>query len=253
MFDVEGVAYRFSGIIQEVTEAYKLQQRKDEFISVASHELKTPITSISASMQILQKLVKNNPSSEKIPVFVNKANNNLSKLTNLLDDLLNVTKIQQGQLALNITRFDIVELIKDCCEYINFNGEHQFKLMGEEEVMIFADYRRIYQVMINLIGNAVKYSPQSNRVEITVYHDEENVTVSVRDFGIGINPEKLPHLFDRYYRVDAFGHQFSGLGLGLYITAEIIQRHNGKIGVDSNLGSGSNFWFNLPMDDKIAE
>lgn len=253
LFNEEGQAYRFSGIAQEVTEAYKLQQRKDEFISVASHELKTPITSISASMQILQKLVKNDPSSEKIPVFINKANNNLSKLTNLLDDLLNVTKIQQGQLALNITKFDIVELIKDCCEYINFNSEHEFKLMGEEEVMIFADYRRIYQVMINLIGNAVKYSPQSNRVEITVYHDEENVTVSVRDFGIGINPEKLPHLFDRYYRVDAFGHQFSGLGLGLYITAEIVQRHNGKIGVDSNLGSGSNFWFTLPMDDKIVE
>ncbi len=253
LFNEEGEAYRFSGIAQEVTEAYKLQQRKDEFISVASHELKTPITSISASMQILQKLVKNDPSSEKIPVFINKANNNLSKLTNLLDDLLNVTKIQQGQLALNITRFDIVELIKDCCEYINFNSEHDFTLMGEEEVMIFADYRRIYQVMVNLIGNAVKYSPQSNRVEITVYHDEENVTVSVRDFGIGINPDKLPHLFDRYYRVDAFGHQFSGLGLGLYITSEIIQRHNGKIGVDSNLGSGSNFWFTLPMDDKIVE
>jgi len=253
LFDEEGKAYRFSGIAQEVTEAYKLQQRKDEFISVASHELKTPITSLSASMQILQKLVKTDPSSEKIPLFVNKANNNLSKLINLLDDLLNVTKIQQGQLALNITRFDIVELIKDCCDYINFNSEHEFKLMGDDEVMIFADYRRIYQVMINLIGNAVKYSPQSNRVEITVFHDEENVTVSVRDFGIGINPEKLPHLFDRYYRVDAFGHQFSGLGLGLYITAEIIQRHNGKIAVDSNLGSGSNFWFSLPMDDRVVE
>jgi len=253
LFDEEGRAYRFSGIAQEVTEAYKLQQRKDEFISVASHELKTPITSLSASMQILQKLVKSDPSSEKIPVFVNKANNNLSKLINLLDDLLNVTKIQQGQLALNITKFDIIELIKDCCDYINFNSEHQFVLMGDDEVMIFADYRRIYQVMINLIGNAVKYSPQSNRIEITVYHDEENVTVSVRDFGIGINPEKLPHLFDRYYRVDAFGHQFSGLGLGLYITAEIIQRHNGKIAVDSNLGSGSNFWFSLPMDDRVVE
>lgn len=253
LFDAEGKAYRFSGIAQEVTEAYKLQQRKDEFISVASHELKTPITSLSAAMQILQKLVKNDPSSEKIPVFVGKANNNLSKLINLLDDLLNVTKIQQGQLALNITKFDLVELIRDCCEYINFNSEHEFVLMGDEEVMIFADYRRIYQVMVNLVGNAVKYSPQSNRVEITVFHDEENVTVSVRDFGIGINPEKLPHLFDRYYRVDAFGHQFSGLGLGLYITAEIIQRHNGKIAVDSNLGIGSNFWFSLPMDDRVFE
>lgn len=253
IFKADGSALRFSGIMQEVTETFRVQQRKDEFISIASHELKTPITSLNASMQILQKLIKNDPLSVKVPVFIDKANNNLSKLINLLDDLLNVTKIQQGQLALNITRFDLVELIKDSCEYINFNSEHDFILMGDTAVMIFADYRRVYQVMVNLIGNAVKYSPQSNRVEITIFHDEENVTVAVRDFGIGINPEKLPHLFDRYYRVDAFGHQFSGLGLGLYITAEIIQRHNGKIGVDSNLGSGSNFWFSLPMDDRIVE
>jgi PAS domain S-box-containing protein len=104
-FDAEGNARQFNGILQDVTEEYQLQARKDEFISVASHELKTPITSLSASMQILQKLVKTDPGSEKVPMFVNKASNNLSKLIHLLDDLLNVTKIQQGQLALNINRF----------------------------------------------------------------------------------------------------------------------------------------------------
>jgi signal transduction histidine kinase len=251
-FDAEGNAYNFSGILQDVTEEYQLQLRKDEFISVASHELKTPITSLSASIQILQKLVKTNQSSEKVPVFVNKASNNLNKLIHLLDDLLNVTKIQQGQLALNINQFNLVELIKDCCDNINPLNEYEFVFLGDTETMIYADYRRIDQVMVNLIGNAIKYSPQSKRIEITVYHDEETATVSVRDFGIGINPQKLPHLFDRYYRVDSFGHQFSGLGLGLYISAEIITRHNGKIGVDSTLGSGSNFWFSLPIDNKLG-
>jgi len=250
-FDANGDAYQFSGILQDVTEEYQLQVRKDEFISVASHELKTPITSLSASIQILQKLVKTNPGSDKVPLFVNKASNNLSKLTHLLDDLLNVTKIQQGQLALNINRFDLVDLIKDSCDHINPLNEYEFVFIGDQQLMIYADYRRIDQVMVNLIGNAIKYSPQSKRIEITVFHDDETATVSVRDFGIGINPQKLPHLFDRYYRVDAFGHQFSGLGLGLYISAEIIARHNGKIGVDSAMGSGSNFWFNLPIDDKL--
>lgn len=251
-FDADGNAYQFSGILQDVTEEYQLQVRKDEFISVASHELKTPITSLSASIQILQKLVKTDPSSEKVPVFVNKASNNLSKLTHLLDDLLNVTKIQQGQLALNINRFDLVELVRDCCEHINPLHDYEFVFLGDEELMVYADYRRIDQVMINLIGNAIKYSPHKKRIEITVFHDDEKATVSIRDFGIGINPQKLPHLFDRYYRVDAFGHQFSGLGLGLYISAEIINRHNGKIGVDSEVGAGSNFWFSIPLDDKAA-
>jgi len=251
-FDADGKPYQFSGILQDVTEEYQLQMRKDEFISVASHELKTPITSLSASIQILQKLVKTDPTSEKVPVFVSKAGNNLGKLTHLLDDLLNVTKIQQGQLALNINRFDLVELIRDCCEHINPLHDYEFVFLGDEELMIYADYRRIDQVMINLIGNAIKYSPQKKRIEITVFHDDAMATVSIRDFGIGINRQKLPHLFDRYYRVDAFGHQFSGLGLGLYISAEIINRHNGKIGVDSEMGNGSNFWFSIPLDDTAA-
>ncbi len=251
-FDANGNAYQFNGILQDVTEEYQLQVRKDEFISVASHELKTPITSLSASMQILQKLVKTDPASDKVPVFVNKASNNLNKLIHLLDDLLNVTKIQQGQLALNINRFDIVELIKDCCGHINPANDYTFVFLGDEELMVYADYRRIDQVMINLIGNAIKYSPASKRIEITVMHDDERATICVRDFGIGINPQKLPHLFDRYYRVDALGHQFSGLGLGLYISSEIITRHNGKIGVDSEVGSGSNFWFSIPIDDTLG-
>ncbi|MFD2145252.1 PAS domain-containing sensor histidine kinase [Mucilaginibacter antarcticus] len=251
-FDAEGNAHQFSGILQDVTEEYQLQLRKDEFISVASHELKTPITSLSASMQILQKLVKTDPASDKVPMFVNKASNNLGKLIHLLDDLLNVTKIQQGQLSLNINRFDLVELIKDCCDHINPVNEYEFVFLGDEELMIYADYRRIDQVMINLLGNAIKYSPSSKRIEITVMHDDDRATVCVRDFGIGINPQKLPHLFDRYYRVDAFGHQFSGLGLGLYISSEIINRHNGKIGVDSTVGNGSNFWFSIPIDDTAS-
>jgi signal transduction histidine kinase len=249
-FDADGNAYRFSGILQDVTEEFLLQQRKDEFISVASHELKTPITTLNASMQILQRMVKTNAPTEKMAMFVDKASNNLNKLMRLLDDLLNVTKIQQGQLALNKTMFNLAELVRDSCEYIQMSGEHEFEIGGDKEVMVFGDYRRLDQVIVNLLNNAVKYSPFSKKVEITISHDEHNAKVSVRDYGIGINPQKLPHLFDRYYRVDALGHQFSGLGLGLYICSEIINRHNGKIGVESELGNGSNFWFTIPLDEE---
>jgi signal transduction histidine kinase len=251
LFDADGNAHRFSGILQDVTEEFRLQQRKDEFISVASHELKTPITSINASMQILQRLIKTESVSDKIAMFVTKANQNLNKLVHLLDDLLNVTKIQQGQLGLNKTRFNLTELIKDCCEHLHLDDSYQFILNGDTELMVYADYRRIDQVLVNLVNNAIKYSPQSKKIEITITHADEIAKVAVRDFGIGINPEKLPHLFDRYYRVDALGHQFSGLGLGLYISSEIINRHDGKIGVDSTLGNGSNFWFTIPVDDTL--
>ncbi|MDB5029780.1 PAS domain-containing sensor histidine kinase [Mucilaginibacter sp.] len=247
LFDKEGNVYQFSGILQDVTEEYKLQLRKDEFISVASHELKTPITSLSASMQILQKLVKTEKASDKIAMFINMAGNNLNKLLSLLDDLLNVTKIQQGQLALKITRFNLVELIRDSCEHIH-PGDHELILQGDNELMIHADARCIDQVMINLLNNAIKYSPQSKRVEITVTNNGQDATVSVRDFGIGIDPEKLPYLFDRYYRADSLGHQFSGLGLGLYISSEIINKHKGVINVSSILGSGSDFRFTIPID-----
>ncbi len=248
IFNEIGEAYHFSGILQDVTHDYQLQQRKDEFISVASHELKTPVTSLNASMQILQRLMRTDPSSDKVPVFINKANNNLTKLVHLLDDLLNVTKIQQGQLALNKTRFDLVELINECCEHVRMDSDHDITISGDKELMLFADYRRIDQVMVNLINNAVKYAPQSRKIDLRIEHDNDIATVWVRDYGIGINPEKLPHLFDRYYRVDSLGHQFSGLGLGLYISSEIVSRHGGKIGVESARGEGSKFWFTLPLN-----
>jgi len=247
LFDTNGLPYRFSGILQDVTDDYQLQQRKDEFISVASHELKTPLTTLNASMQLLQRLMKTDPTSPKVPVFVEKANNNLNKLVRLLDDLLNVTRIQQGQLALNKTQFDLLALINDSTDHLRMDGSYDIAITGDKELMIFADYRRLDQVIVNLVNNAVKYAPQSKRIEIHVTHDDETVSVSVRDYGIGINAEKLPHLFDRYYRVDSLGHQFSGLGLGLYISSEIITRHGGKIGVISNRGEGSRFWFTLPL------
>lgn len=250
IFNSDNVAVRFSGILQDVTEEQLLQQRKDEFISVASHELKTPLTSLNASMQILSRLVKTETVSDQVQLFVDKAGKNLTKLMRLMDDLMNVTKIQQGQLSLNKTMFSIYDLVNDCCEHAGVISHHKFIIKGDKDLMIFADYKRIDQVIVNLINNAIKYSPQAKNIEIEITNNTTDVTVAVHDFGIGVNPEKLPYLFDRYYRVDTLGHQFSGLGLGLYISADIIERHNGKINVDSTVGEGSSFWFTIPINQE---
>ena len=252
-FDAEGNVCRFSGTLEDVTDEYLVQQRKDEFLSIASHELKTPLTSLKASMQILQKLVNTDQGSDKVPFFVDKANSSLSKLLYLIDDLMNVSKIQQGQLGLHKTRINLVELVNDCCEHVRMNDRYELVVGGDKELFIDADYRRIDQVIVNLVNNAIKYAPRSNRIEINVEHNAENAKVSVRDFGIGVSAEKLPHLFDRYYRVDSLGVQFSGLGLGLYICSEIVKRHKGQIGVDSEVGAGSTFWFTLPLNPLLDE
>lgn len=248
IFDKEGKAIRFSGIIQDVTEENQVQQRKDEFISIASHELKTPLTSLSASIQLMQRFIQTGSNPNMLLTLVIKADKNLKKLIHLMDDLMNVTKIQQGQLHLNKTFFNPAELIKDCCEHISIGNSHQIIITGDMKLKVYADSRQIEQVITNFVNNAVKYAPQSKRIEVHISKVQNNLKVSVRDFGIGIDPEKIPHLFDRYYRVDSSGIQFSGLGLGLYICAEIINRHGGKIGVDSILNKGSTFWFTIPIN-----
>jgi two-component system CheB/CheR fusion protein len=236
------------GTFMDVTNRRKISQQKDEFISVASHELKTPLTSLKASMQILTNLMQTNKTSEKIPEFIEKANKNLQKILYLTEDLMNVSKIQHGQLPLNKTKFNLSQLINDCCNHVKADDSYNFIMEGDKNVMVYADFQRIDQVVVNLVNNAIKYAPKSKTIKLGVTKQNEVAIVSIEDFGIGISPEKLPHLFDRYYRVDPSGIQFSGLGLGLYISAEIIDRHGGKIGVNSVEGKGSTFWFTLPVE-----
>ncbi len=245
--DQQGTLIGGVGTIMDVTNRRKISQQKDEFISVASHELKTPLTSLKASMQILTKLVQSPGSSERIPEFVEKANKNLSKILYLIEDLMNVSKIQHGQLPLNKTQFNLSKLISDCCTHVKSDDRYHLIVEGDKNIEVFADFHRIDQVIVNLVNNAIKYAPESKIIKLNLSIENGMARVSVQDFGIGISPEKLPHLFDRYYRVDPSGIQFSGLGLGLYISAEIIERHGGKIGVDSVKGKGSTFWFTLPL------
>lgn len=240
-----------SGVSQDITEEKNLQQQKDDFISIASHELKTPVTSLKASLQVLNR-IKHEPASPMLPRLIEQANTSLTKVSYLIDDLLNATRMKEGQLKLNRTRFKLATVAEECCLHVRSAGTNQIQITGDHDLEVVADRHRLEQVIVNFVNNAVKYAPDSKTIGIHIERVGQNAKVSVTDRGPGIPKDKLVHLFERFFRVDAQGKTYSGLGLGLYIAAEIIQRHDGRIGVESELGKGSTFWFTLPLGPEVS-
>jgi PAS domain S-box-containing protein len=222
-----------------------LSERKDEFIGIASHELKTPLTSISGYLQILERTMANDANVG----FVKKTRAQLNKLLMLVSDLLDVSKIQGGKLELGMESFDFLALVAETVEMVQpLTTTHQVILNGDfEQLPIYADRQRIEQVIINLLNNAIKYSPKADKVEVSVLRSEDELTVVIKDFGIGISAEQQQLIFSRFFRAEGLAPHMSGLGLGLYISKEIVDRHKGRIGVRSEPGKGSEFYFSIPV------
>jgi len=232
-----------------VTERIILEQKKDDFIGIASHELKTPITSLKASIQLLDRM-KAEPAHDMIPKLISRSKRNVEKLTELVEELLNASNIGQGHLYLDKTEFIVADLLIECCHHINTADNHNLIVQGNKELTVCADRGRIDQVVVNFVNNAIKYAPQSKDIFLCVDRVDGEAKISVKDNGPGVSPEKLPYVFDRYYRAEVNNYYNSGLGLGLYISSEIIKKHGGQIGVDSQPGYGSTFWFTLPVSSE---
>lgn len=222
----------------------ELNNKKDEFIGIASHELKTPLTSIYGYLQILDRLV-NDETGVK---FVNKTLIQVRKLTALVSDMLDVSKIEAGKLEFNPKPFEMKALIHEVIELLEQTFPNRSILCSfqSDDTMILADDRRIEQVLINLFTNALKYSPATGLVEVSVFLKEDNMVVSVKDQGAGIPADKLPHIFSKFYRADD-ASRVSGLGIGLYISHQIIERHHGQLWVENTGSTGSTFCFSLPV------
>jgi len=230
----EGITTQWIGTCTDIDEFKQFQQQKDNFLGIASHELKTPLTSLKLYSQFLEKNLR-------------KQDDQINKLTSLINDLLDVTKIQNGKILLNTIKFDFDELVKEVIEEQQLDTKHIIKIERSEVGLIEADRNRISQVMANLINNAIKYSPDSNEILITTKSEDEKAVFCVRDYGIGIPKDKQNKVFEQYYRVSGDKeHTFPGLGLGLYISSEIIKRSGGKIFVNSVEGKGSDFCFEIP-------
>jgi PAS domain S-box-containing protein len=237
---------RMLGTVLDITDYKALQQQKDDFISIASHELKTPLTSLKASLQLMDKL-KDNPTQTVIPKLIMQSRRSIERVSSLVDDLLNVSRLQQTQIQLNKNTFILSQLVNTVANPIAIAGKQKVEITGDLDLQVYADEHRMDQVISNLLNNAAKYAPESEIIGVHIERDQNKAVVSITDNGPGIPQDKVAHLFDRYYRVDPSGNHASGLGLGLYICAEIVKRHGGEIGVDSEVNKGSKFWFKLPV------
>jgi PAS domain S-box-containing protein len=235
---------RLLGTLYDITRDKLAEREKDDFISIASHELKTPLTALKGSLQLLERM-KEAPTSQ-LPRLLDRAGKSMNRVTALVDELLNASRMSEGQLYLKKTRFNLSKAIDECCLHITTSGFFHIQTEGLKDVEVEADSERIQRVIVNFVNNAVKYAPASKFIVVRVEREAGFVKVSVSDQGPGIPKDKIPHLFDRYYRADEHSGQYAGLGLGLYISAEIIKKHEGQIGVDSQPGKGSSFWFTLP-------
>jgi signal transduction histidine kinase/FixJ family two-component response regulator len=239
---------KWVGTFTDIEDQKQIEKKKDEFLSIASHELKTPLTSIKAYIQLLDRNLKDSESLQ-IKKYIEKAHLQVGKLDNLIAELLDISKIDSGKLKLNKHLFNIQNLIESTCETINQTHEDAIiTVLGNEQPLeVYADEARIEQVLINYLTNALKYSPDNKEVTITIENNKNEVTIKVKDNGIGIPFEKQKSVFNKFYRVEESSLKFQGLGIGLYICAEIIKKHTGKFGVNSSKGNGAEFYFSIPI------
>lgn len=247
----EELAHRASLAIENArlyNNAQKAITLRDDFISVASHELKTPITSVKIFTQVLQKHAEQN-ADEKASQSLGKMDKQIDKLTELIYNLLNITKIQSGQMEFTEKEFDFDTMVHEIVDVLQHtSAKHKLVVVGKSNKKILGDEDRIGQVFSNLISNAIKYSPNSDKVVITLTSKRNYVGVSIQDFGIGMDKHHLNKIFNRFYRVSGSTDKtFPGLGIGLYISKEIINRHQGKLWAESIPGKGSTFYITLPV------
>ncbi len=233
---------------EELCELKKAEKRKDEFISAASHELKTPVTTLKFYLHIIEEHFKR-IGDEVHSQFAIKAGNQVEKLSKLIFDLLDMSKIQSDDLEYKDSIFAYCDLVKEAAEnFQSITPSHKIEFRGNCSSKIKGDKERLTNAIINLLSNAVKYSPNQNKIVMQLSESNNFIHTTVKDFGIGISKDHHSKIFQRFYRVnDNHQHTYPGLGIGLYITSEIIKRHGGEISVQSDAGKETNFTFTLPV------
>jgi PAS domain S-box-containing protein len=255
---VDGTAAKLSDgrmifIIRDITEKELFEKRKDEFISMASHELKTPVTTIKGYTQMLKQLLKE---QETPSYYLTRIEEEINRLTELVSDFLDISKIQSGKFRIKKRKYDLNQLIEETAEDMQqIADSHHISLELESIRIVSFDKNLIHQVLINLITNAIKFSTKKtkrdysgNKIIIRTSEKRDEIIVSVQDFGVGISKENQSRIFERFFQITNTKDKTAGLGLGLYISSEIIKLHGGRIWVESEKNKGSTFLFSLPIN-----
>lgn len=254
-FNEQDKPVRFIGSVLDITEQKLDELRKNDFIAMVSHELKTPLTSLTAPIQVLNSKLKNSEDSFTSGALKN-ADKQLKKMGTMINGFLNISRLESGKIQIIKQEFLLDGLIREIVREAELTvSTHQIKFNPCLGVKVNADIDKIGSVISNLLSNAVKYSPKDTIIHVDCQVVDDYAQVSIRDEGIGINHNNKEKLFDRYYRVENTHTQhISGFGIGLYLSAEIINRHAGKIWVESEIGFGLTFYFNLPLNfNKILD
>jgi PAS domain S-box-containing protein len=233
---------------RNISERVEQDKTQEDFVHMASHELKTPITSLKGFLQLVKSKHRKEGRSVDIHL-IERMEGQLDKLLGLIEDMLNMTRIRAGELYYHFEWFDLVACVQEVTEALQATTDtHRLNVTASGTLSVNADRGRISQVITNMITNAVKYSPAADSVEIILEQQQDFARLVVHDRGIGIPEGKQKKVFERFYRVEGEARDnFRGLGLGLYISQEIIRRHGGRMGVSSQEGKGSAFWVTLPL------
>jgi signal transduction histidine kinase len=233
--------------IEDITEKKMLEDQKDDFISIASHELKTPVTSMKVYSQLLQKHPLLTSDAKTADMLI-KMDVQMNRLTELVSSFMNVYQIGTNKLRLHKTHFEFDTLLSEVVANFQYTVTTHFVEQHDEgSVSVFADRSRMNQVLVNLISNAIKYSPDAEKVVVKQTTDTTGITISVQDFGMGIPKNEQSRIYERFFRAKGKKEgKIPGLGLGLFISSEIVKQHGGKLWVDSAVGKGSTFYFTLP-------
>lgn len=251
MAPIKTVMGEISGIslaARDITALKQLEKTKEEFISAASHELKTPLTSQKLLLQLLQRELEKFPNAllERYLARILKQN---ERMTHLINEMLTVVRMEAEQLQLHLAPGLLLEQVREVVnELAPAFSSHHFIVEGTQTQLVDLDQERIREVISDLLMNAVKYSPKADRVVICLSENTNTVTLSVQDFGIGIARADQKRIFDKFFRVSGEREQtYPGLGMGLYIAAQIVARHHGTLRVESELGKGATFYMCLPV------
>ncbi len=248
VFDEQGKVIFVISILHDLTGRVLDERRKDAFLAMVSHELKTPVTSLKGLTQVLSLRLANHPEAQ-VGLFLERMDTQLTKLTRLINDLLTLSQMQAGDLSMREEVFDLDALIRETMEQVQATTTtHHLQLQGAASVKVTGDRERLAQVLINLLTNAIRYSPRTDRVLVRVQADQSQAEIAVQDFGIGIDQTHHERIFERFYQVpDQTERTFPGMGIGLYLARTITERHGGRIWVESRKGKGSTFRVKLPL------